>query len=146
MTITRRKIVEAVSANRGISVERIVGRGRKRDVVYCRHLSIYLMYNYCAGYNFCEIGDFFGLDHTSIIRANRVFAGLVSTYEDCRANVDELATQLGLTFTPKAGVLVKTKTEIEKELIAMYDTIDALQARVAALEAINLKNKNLQIA
>jgi hypothetical protein len=65
------RIIGLVAENYGLSVESILGRGRKRDIAVPRHVAMYLVRK-IEGVSYPGIGhQFGGRDHTTIIAGIR---------------------------------------------------------------------------
>ena len=66
----------------GISEEEVLGRSRQYEIVYARHLAMYLLREQrligsgAQGYTYEQIGAFFDRAHTTVIDAVRKIAGL----------------------------------------------------------------------
>lgn len=86
------QIIKTVCKHQGISEEQINIRTRKKEIVYARHLAIYLIrHNVKMGLK--DIGMQFGdlmFDHTTIIHSLNTLNNWISTEEEVRLNVEQL--------------------------------------------------------
>jgi chromosomal replication initiation ATPase DnaA len=98
------KIIKAVCKHQGISEEQINTRTRKKEIVYARHLAIYIIrQNTKMGLK--DIGMQFGdlmFDHTTIIHSINTLNNWISTEEDVKQTVEQLRikTQHLKRYTP----------------------------------------------
>lgn len=68
--ITTSEVLELVHEITGITPDKILSRRRTDELVYARHLTIYILRKH-TNMTLKNIGDFLGRDHTSIIHAIR---------------------------------------------------------------------------
>lgn len=66
--VTSEKIFSFVSRRYGFSIEDIRGKKRTSDIVYVRHIAMYLCTEY-TGLSLKAIGRQFGRDHSTVINA-----------------------------------------------------------------------------
>lgn len=58
----------------GLTEEEVLGRSRQYEIVYARHLAMYLLRE--QGYTYKQLGAFFDRHHTAVIDAVRRMKGL----------------------------------------------------------------------
>lgn len=86
------QIIKTVCRYQGISEEQINTRTRKKEIVYARHLAIYLIRQHTK-MGLKDIGMQFGdlmLDHTTIIHSINTLNNWIETEEEVRQNVQKL--------------------------------------------------------
>lgn len=70
----------------GIAIEQIYSKRRDRDIVTCRHLSMYFIRRYTK-MSLKSIGERFGRDHTTVIHAIGSVVKFMDIEEDYRKEV-----------------------------------------------------------
>jgi chromosomal replication initiator protein len=87
-------IVHRVADTFGVSIERMLGRDRSREVALPRHIAMYLLRE-DAACSFPQIGDALGgRDHTTVMYACQKVGDLLERDDHLRRQVIELREQL----------------------------------------------------
>lgn len=78
------RIVEVISTELGISVDRIIGRNRRREVIEARHTCIHILYKQIYKGNIVQgrLAGWFNKDHTTVIHALGKIDFNLKHYED----------------------------------------------------------------
>jgi chromosomal replication initiation ATPase DnaA len=95
-TIQKSKVMqvytEIVCEYFGLPVEKVVAIGRKRPIVKCRQIICYLAK--MEGVTLCDMGEYFGQDHTSCLHSIQTVKDLLATDEAYRAQVRDIENLL----------------------------------------------------
>ena len=92
-SFTLDRIFKAVSRRFHLSIEVIKGRGRQGNVVYARHICMYLIRR-LTDYPLSDIGSFFSCQYSNVIFACNKIEELMKTDDSCRTDVEELTAQI----------------------------------------------------
>ncbi len=87
-------IQKTVSGHTGISMEQLVGKSRKREIVQSRQISMYFAKQFTES-SLKNIGrEFGGRDHSTVIHACQTVSNLMDTDSDFQQTVFEIEKQL----------------------------------------------------
>lgn len=78
---TPNDIITAVIEYTGATKEALFGIGRYRDILYKRHLTMYLLKIYC-GMPITKIGKMFKKNHSTVINSVRVIRGFLDIHDE----------------------------------------------------------------
>lgn len=93
--ISNEEILNIISEECRIDVEGILGRSRRRDLVYGRHMFCSILKRY-FGYSLKKIGDIVDRDHTTVINSIDVFRDRYIQDLDYRAIVHKVYDKVGI--------------------------------------------------
>jgi chromosomal replication initiator protein len=68
--VDERAIIERAAAGLGVTPDDVLGRSRRQEVAYARHLAMYLIRRR-LDWSLPRIGRFLGRDHTTVLYALR---------------------------------------------------------------------------
>ncbi len=87
--IDGRRIVNAVSEKYGISVDQILGKKRVKEIVWARHMAVYLMRS-LTPMSYKDIGKFFNRDHATIMSSEERIKKEIEINSEISKEVDDL--------------------------------------------------------
>lgn len=93
--LTANKILNTVAAYYNLSVNQITGKLRVAQIVFARHIAIYLIRTLITNMSLDKIGEIFsGRDHTTIIHSVNKVEQLLTTDTQTKLAVEELKSRL----------------------------------------------------
>lgn len=87
------RIFKTVSKRFHLSVDTIKSRQRQGNIVYARHICMYLIRK-LTDYPLADIGAFFSCQHSNVILACNKIEDMMETNPDVKADVEELTNQI----------------------------------------------------
>lgn len=93
--VSNEQILGIISKECQIDVEDILGRSRRRDLVYGRHMFCSILRRY-FGYSLKKIGDIVDRDHTTVINSIGVFRNRYIRDLDYREIVHKVYDKVGI--------------------------------------------------
>lgn len=93
--ISNEEILNIISEECRIDVEGILGRSRRRDLVYGRHMFCSILKQY-FGYSLKKIGSIVDRDHTTVINSIDVFRDIYVQDLDYREIVHKVYDKVGI--------------------------------------------------
>lgn len=127
-----------------VPVSDIFSKCRKKEMITARHTAIHRLYNMqgCSPHKkagIVRIGDWFGMDHTSVIHAKKNVQNWIDTYPDYKVTYNTL---IRATFDISYSIL-KPLTLEERISRLPKDDIDAIVSFVDKMEKKYLENKKM---
>ncbi|MFZ5376308.1 MAG: chromosomal replication initiator protein DnaA [Patescibacteria group bacterium] len=92
-------LIKKVATHYGVKQSAIKGKSRTKDLVYARHVAMFLLRNELK-MSLEEIGKWFsGRDHTSVLHAIQRVDEIVQNNEEEKSDISSLKMSLGSSFT-----------------------------------------------
>lgn len=88
------KVIELVTEHFKISLEQIKNGGRKKEIVYAKHVCMYLLL-FKSRLSLKSVANIFGgMDHTSVMSARNQIKDLMDVYPEIKEEIEFLKSQL----------------------------------------------------
>jgi len=89
-----------------VQESQIKGKSRKREYVWPRQVSLYLICKY-VNLSLTAIGEYFDRDHTTVIHSYNTACDMIETNDELRADVENVESRLKLTPIKRTSGLKK---------------------------------------
>ena len=123
-------ICEVVCTGEGVKLENIQEESRKAELVYPRHLIMYLAVEMKIG-SYAVIGSHFKRDHATVIHACKSIQNYIDTDRDKREKIEGYLRKL-------KGVreVLKMSFSVEEQIKPLREEINHLQNKVVNLQLL----------
>jgi len=88
-----KEVLKVISEYTGVAEEKIIGRGKKANIPYARHLAMYMI-RWKTNLSYKEIGKLFDqCHHTSVIYGVEKIENLADVYDEVRNDILNLSAK-----------------------------------------------------